>query len=61
MTDYLGIDIGGTKIAGAVVTDQGFVKRRCDVPTPAQDGGPQVLATAIALAQSRGHRRGRAD
>jgi len=54
MTDYLGIDIGGTKIAGAVVTDQGFVKRRCDVPTPAQDGGPQVLATAIALAQTLG-------
>ncbi len=39
MIDFLGIDIGGTKIAGAIVSAQGAVKRREDIPTPARDGG----------------------
>jgi len=52
MTDYLGIDIGGTKIAGAIVTKGGIVRRRVDVVTPAQEGGPAVLAAALALAQT---------
>jgi glucokinase len=49
---YVGIDIGGTKIAGGLVTDAGLVLHREDVPTPAQEGGPRVLETAIALARS---------
>jgi len=51
MADFLGIDIGGTKIAGAVVSAQGAVTRREDIPTPARDGGPAVLAAALALAR----------
>lgn len=50
MTDYLGIDIGGTKIAGAIVSERGIVRRRAEVPTGAQSGGAQVLQNAIALA-----------
>lgn len=52
MTVYLGIDIGGTKIAGGLVTDAGRVCRREDVPTPAREGGPRILEAAIALARS---------
>lgn len=51
MTDFLGIDIGGTKIAGAIVSAQGIARRRADIPTPAQDGGPSILAAALALAR----------
>lgn len=51
MTDYLGIDIGGTKIAGAIVTEAGRVKRRQDAPTPAREGGAAVLEAALALAR----------
>lgn len=54
MADFLGIDIGGTKIAGAVVTAQGRVLRRLETPTPAQEGGARVLEAALALAQSLG-------
>ena len=49
---YLGIDIGGTKIAGAVVTDTGNALRHAARPTPAREGGARVLAAAIDLAQS---------
>ncbi|NDH65646.1 MAG: ROK family protein, partial [Microbacteriaceae bacterium] len=33
----VGIDIGGTKIAGALVDEQGNIIRESRVPTPAQD------------------------
>lgn len=52
MADFLGIDIGGTKIAGAIVTAQGVLRRRADIPTPAQEGGLRVLEAALALAQT---------
>jgi glucokinase len=48
----LGIDIGGTKIAGGVVcpqTGEIFFSER--VPTEAHEGGASVLARAIALAR----------
>ncbi|MBV9851574.1 MAG: ROK family protein, partial [Armatimonadetes bacterium] len=48
---YLGIDIGGTKIAGAVVTEAGVVVRRGARPTPAREGGARVLETALGLAR----------
>jgi glucokinase len=50
MSLYLGIDIGGTKIAGAVVTEGGEVVRSLVGPTPAQEGGAAVLRAAITLA-----------
>ena len=49
---YIGIDIGGTKIAGGLVTEGGVVLTRAQCPTPASEGGARVLATAITLAQS---------
>lgn len=48
----LGIDIGGTKIAGGLVnarTGQLLLSHR--VPTLAQEGGPAVLSRALDLAQ----------
>ena len=52
MTFCLGIDIGGTKIAGAVVNADGQIVRQARVPTPAAEGGPAVLHTALALART---------
>ncbi|KAB2379942.1 ROK family protein [Actinomadura montaniterrae] len=42
------LDIGGTKIAAALVDAEGTVLRRGRVPTPA-GGGPAVLAAAAGL------------
>jgi len=33
----VGIDIGGTKVAGALVSEEGTILRKLSVPTPAQD------------------------
>src|ERR1700733_454920 len=52
MAYYIGIDIGGTKIAGAVVNDAGQISNREEVPTPVKEGGPRILQDAIGLAQS---------
>ncbi|HIA55279.1 MAG TPA: ROK family protein [Candidatus Melainabacteria bacterium] len=48
----IGIDIGGTKIAGGIVTEEGTVLVREECPTPIKEGGDQILAAAIALAAS---------
>ena len=52
MSLTLGIDIGGTKIAGGLVTNTGEVVTRAHCPTPTAQGGQAVLAAAIALALS---------
>ncbi len=41
----VGIDIGGTKIAGALVSDTGVILRELKVPTPATD--PKALQAAV--------------
>ncbi len=46
---YIGVDIGGTKIAAAVVTTGGAVSNRHTRPTPVKDGGPAILAEAVDL------------
>lgn len=49
----LGIDVGGTKIAGAVVnTTSGAVAARRQIPTGAARGGEPVLADVVALSQA---------
>lgn len=49
----LGIDIGGTKIAGAVVdAATGDVLLKDRIPTNAAEGGSEVLRRAIGLANS---------
>lgn len=45
----LTIDIGGTKIAAAMVTDDGVVTTRQLEATPATEGADAVLAAAIAV------------
>ena len=48
----IGLDVGGTKIAGGVVAiDSGQVLARRKIPTHAGRGGEAVLADAIALAE----------
>jgi glucokinase len=52
MTTLLGIDIGGTKIAGGLVNaETGAVIFQDRVPTVAAEGGPAVLERALALAR----------
>jgi len=50
MSQYIGIDIGGTKIASGIITDTGKVLVRKKCPTPVKLGGPQILQDSIALA-----------
>ena len=49
----IGLDVGGTKIAGGLVTfPAGEVLQRRVIPTGAGRGGAAVLADAVALAES---------
>ena len=49
----LGIDVGGTKIAGAIVDlESGAVSCRRQVATDYQRGGVAILADTLALAQA---------
>ena len=49
----IGLDVGGTKIAGGVVAlDSGRVLVRRAIPTRAGRGGEAVLADALALAEA---------
>lgn len=50
MSHYIGIDIGGTKIAAGAVTNTGEVLSRKHCPTPVKEGGPKILQDSIALA-----------
>ena len=50
MTHYLGIDIGGTKIAAGLVTSDGIVSSHIQRPTPLT-GGSAILDAAGDLAE----------
>ncbi|AXH96231.1 ROK family protein [Ornithinimicrobium avium] len=55
MPRTLAVDVGGSKLAAAVVElpeggGEPVITHRRTVPTPAQDGGPAVLAAVSALA-----------
>ena len=52
MHHYIGIDIGGTKIAGGIVASDGTVLNRLEAQTPVKEGGPRILAAAIELCRS---------
>ncbi|GAT72918.1 ROK family protein [Microbacterium hydrocarbonoxydans] len=47
----VGIDIGGTKIAGLLVDGQGVVLARGSVPAPASEGGAAMADAAAGLAR----------
>ena len=48
----IGLDVGGTKIAGGLVTPEGKIISRRVIPTLPQRGGEAVLQEAFALAVS---------
>lgn len=48
----IGIDIGGTKIAAALVGPGGQVKARSQRPTPVERGVEAILATVVELVES---------
>ncbi|MBX9671571.1 MAG: hypothetical protein K2X93_28540 [Candidatus Obscuribacterales bacterium] len=48
---YIGIDIGGTKVAGGIVTGDCEVISRTERATPIKDGGPRILQEAIEVAK----------
>jgi glucokinase len=48
----IGLDVGGTKIAGGVVAPDGKVVTKRVIPTLPQRGGEDVLSDALALAES---------
>jgi glucokinase len=48
---YIGIDIGGTKTAGGIVTEDGAVITRLSLSTPVKDGGQAILDNAIEVAK----------
>jgi glucokinase len=49
---FVGIDIGGTKIAGGVVTAKGEMVSSKQRKTPIQDGGEKILEESIALGRA---------
>lgn len=48
---YLGVDIGGTKIAEAIVQRDGVVRKSRSCPTPVREGSSGILYAAIQLAK----------
>ncbi len=52
MKHYIGIDIGGTKIAGGIVTEDGKIIARQEKPTPIKAGGQCILQDSIAVARA---------
>jgi glucokinase len=52
MATAVGIDIGGTKIAGGVIGQDGFTGDVRSIPTDAADGGAAVLARAVNLVRT---------
>lgn len=55
----LGIDVGGTKTAAAVVGPTGILQHSVSLPTPAQAGPEAVLDTMAEAARSALHKAGR--
>lgn len=47
----LAVDIGGSKIAAALVTSDGAVTARTTRPTPAQEGPEAIIETVVGLAE----------
>jgi glucokinase len=54
----IGLDIGGTKIAGGVVTAGGVVLERTRVPTPPADGAATLAAMVAVVDQLRARHPG---
>ncbi|MFF9316245.1 ROK family protein [Streptomyces sp. NPDC014748] len=46
---YAALDIGGTKIAGALVDETGLIERRIELPTPAMESTTRLASTVDAV------------
>ncbi|MFJ5778980.1 ROK family protein [Streptomyces sp. NPDC093094] len=46
---YAAIDIGGTKIAGALIDDSGGIRERTELPTPARESTSRLTGTVDAV------------
>ncbi|MFE1444522.1 ROK family protein [Streptomyces sp. NPDC058739] len=46
---YAAIDIGGTKIAGALIDDAGVIVERAELPTPARESTSRLSGTVDAV------------
>ncbi len=57
----IGLDVGGTKIAGGVVTESGRILYRRVIPTQPARGGDAVLADVVDLAREQSQSAGRLD
>jgi len=53
VTLAIGVDIGGTKVAGGVVTEEGRVLATARRPTPSSDPGQTAAAIAAVVAELR--------
>lgn len=49
---YAAVDIGGTKIAAALVDAEGTLLTRAELPTPAKGSAEDVMAVVVALVES---------
>ena len=49
--NFLGVDIGGTKIATGVVDSNGKVLAALTIPTPSREGGAAVLQAAVDISR----------
>ncbi|MFF2052602.1 ROK family protein [Leifsonia sp. NPDC058194] len=58
MSAVVGIDIGGTKIAAALVRRDGRASHRVERPTPAGEGAEAILDAAAAVAAAVSERAG---
>ncbi len=52
MPHVVGLDLGGTKIAGGVIDAAGHLTVHREVPTPAQEGAEAVLEAAASLVET---------
>ena len=51
MKKYVSIDIGGTAIKYGIISEEGIILDRSQMPTEALKGGPSILAKAIKITE----------
>jgi len=49
---YIGIDLGGTNIAAALVDEDGVIKKRANIPTAAKSGAEVVLDRLLHVCET---------
>ncbi len=49
MKTYIGLDIGGTKAYGGLITEKGDILRAKEIPSRAKEGNEAIISTMIAL------------